>query len=136
MDSRLSIVVVFFFSYFFLLHDKKATKLVVLRRNFKVSKIDVARWSIDLVLPLRLFVYIGPIPKRGRKKRDMRDERKYLNDPVAPSANTVVPCPTVTSRSNLKDVKPLKVAQQHCPARPAPSAIGRDALAFYYKTVD
>ena len=81
MGSSLSIVVVIFFFHFFLLHDKKAAKLVVLRRNHKVSKIDLTRWSIDLVLPLRLFVYIGPYPK-GRKKRDMRDERKYLNDPA------------------------------------------------------
>ena len=82
MGSSLSIVVVIFCFHFFLLHDKKAAKLVVLRRNFKVSKIDLARWSIDLLLPLRLFVYIGRIPKRGRKERDMRDERKYLNDPA------------------------------------------------------
>ena len=41
MGSSLRIVVVFFF--FFLLHDKKAAKHVVLRRNFKVSKIDLAR---------------------------------------------------------------------------------------------
>ena len=66
MGSSLSIVVViffFFFFHFFLLHDEKAATLVVLRRNFKVSKIDLARWSIDLVLPLRLFVYIGPYSK-------------------------------------------------------------------------
>ena len=59
MGSSLSIVVViFFFSFFFLLHDEKAATLVVLRRNFKVSEIDLARWSIDLVLPLRLFIFI------------------------------------------------------------------------------
>ena len=76
MGSRLSIVVVIFFSSFFLLHDKKATKLVVLRRNLKVSKIDLARWSIDLVLPLRLFVYIGPYPKeREEEKRYERREK-------------------------------------------------------------
>ena len=79
MGSSLSIVVLFFIVFFYTI--KKAAKLVVLRRNFKVSKIDLARWSINLVLPLRLFVYSGPYPK-GRKKRDMRDERKYLNDPA------------------------------------------------------
>ena len=53
MGSSLSIVVViFFFFIFFLLHDEKAATLVVLRRNFKVSKIDLPRWTIDLVLPL------------------------------------------------------------------------------------
>ena len=66
----------FFFSFFFLLHDKKAAKLVVLRRNFKVSKIDLARWSIDLVLLLRLIVYIGPYPKeREEEKRYERREK-------------------------------------------------------------
>ena len=50
MGSSLSIFVVFFLFHFFLLHDKKAAKFVVLRRNFKVSKINVARWSIDLIL--------------------------------------------------------------------------------------
>ena len=49
---------------------------MVLRRNFKVSKIDLARWSIDLVLPLRLFVYIGPYPKeREEGKRYERREK-------------------------------------------------------------
>ena len=41
----------------------------MLRRNFKVLEIDFAGWSVDLVLPLRLFVYIGQspsLPKRGR----------------------------------------------------------------------
>ena len=37
---------------------KKAAKVVVLRQNFKVSETDLADWLIDLVLPLRLFVYI------------------------------------------------------------------------------
>ena len=75
MGSSLSIVVViFFFSFFFRLHDKKAAKLVVLR--FKVSKIDLARWSIDLVLHLRLLVYIGPYPKeREEGKRYERREK-------------------------------------------------------------
>ena len=82
MASSLSIVVVFFYSFCFFYTIKKAAKLVVLRRNFKVSKIYLARWSIDLVLPLRLFVYIGPYPKEREEKRDMRDERKYLNDPA------------------------------------------------------
>ena len=60
----------YFFFHFFRLHDNKAAKLVVLRQNFKASKIDLARWSIDLVLHLTLFVYIGPYPKRegGRKE--------------------------------------------------------------------
>ena len=75
MGSSLRIVVVIFFSFFFfffLLHDKKAAK----RRNFKVSNIDLARWSIDLVLPLRLFVYIGPYPKeREEEKRYERREK-------------------------------------------------------------
>ena len=75
----------------------------------------------------------GRIPKRGRKKRDMRDERKYLKDPSFTYSSS---CPTITSRPNLKDVKPLKVAQQHCPTRPAPSAIERDALAFYYVPIN
>ena len=76
MSSSLSIVVVIFFFHFFLLHDKKVTKLVVLRRNFKVSKIDLGRWSIDLVLPLRQFVYIGPYPKeREEEKRYERGEK-------------------------------------------------------------
>ena len=76
MGSSLSIVVVIFFFYFFLLHDKKAAKLVVLRRNFKVSNINLAHWSIDLVLPLRLFVYIGPYPKEGEEgKRYERREK-------------------------------------------------------------
>ena len=49
---------------------------MVIRRNFKVSKIDFARWSIDLVLPLRLFVYIGPYPKeREERKRYERREK-------------------------------------------------------------
>ena len=75
MGSSLSIVVVFFFFIFFLIHDKKAEKLVVHRRNFKVLKIDLARWSIVLVLPLRLFVYIGPYPKyREEEKRYERRE--------------------------------------------------------------
>ena len=63
MGSSLSIVVVIFFFHFFLVHDKKAAKLVVLRRIFKVSKTDLTRWPIDLVLHFRLFVYIGPCPK-------------------------------------------------------------------------
>ena len=73
----MSLYFFFFFSfYFFLLHDKKAAKPVVLRRNFKVSKIDLARWSIDLVLLLRLFVYIGPYPKeREEEKRYERREK-------------------------------------------------------------
>ena len=77
MGSSLSIVVViYFFFHFFLLRDEKAATLVVLRRNFKVSKIDLARWSIDLVLPLRLFVYIGPFPKERREgKRYERREK-------------------------------------------------------------
>ena len=54
----------------------------MLRRNFKVSKIDLARWSIDLVLPLDCLFISDRIPKRGSKKRDMRDESKYLNDPA------------------------------------------------------
>ena len=72
----------------------------MLRRNFKVSKIDLARWSIDLVLPLTLFVYIGPYPKEREEER--RYERREKTIPLAPSSNTVVPCPTVTSRPNLK----------------------------------
>ena len=75
MGSSLSIVgMIFFFFIFCLLHNKKAAKLVVLRRNFKVSKIDLARWSIDLVLHLRLFVYIGPYPKE--KEEEKRYERR------------------------------------------------------------
>ena len=73
MGSSLRIVVVIFFS-FFRLYDKKAEKLVVLRRNFKVSKIDLARWSIGFVLHLRLFVYIGPYPKE--KEEEKRYERR------------------------------------------------------------
>ena len=46
MRSSLSIIVVIFF---FLLHNKKAEKFVVLRRNFKVSEINLAGWSVDLV---------------------------------------------------------------------------------------
>ena len=76
MGSSLSIVVVIFFFFFFLLHDEKAATLVVLRRNFKVSKTDLAHWSIDLVLPLRQFVYIGPYPKeREEGKRYERREK-------------------------------------------------------------
>ena len=78
MGSSLSIVVVIFFFHFFLLHDKKAAKLVVLRRNFKVSKIDLARWSIDLLLPLRLFVYIGPYPKK-REEGERYDRREKIS---------------------------------------------------------
>ena len=60
----------FSFFHFFLLHDKKAAKLVVLRRNFKVSKIDLAPWSIDFVLPLRLFFLYRAVSQRegGRKE--------------------------------------------------------------------
>ena len=67
MGSSLSIVVVIFFLFFIFL---KAAKLVVLRRNFKVSKIDLARWSVDLVLPLRLFVLYRAVSQRegGRKE--------------------------------------------------------------------
>ena len=54
----------------------------MLRRNFKVVKIDLARWSIGLVLHLRLLFILGCIPKRRRKKRDTRDERKYPIDPA------------------------------------------------------
>ena len=78
MGSSLSIVVVIFCFHFFLLHDKKAAKLVVLRRNFKVSKIDLARWSIDLLLPLRLFVYIGPYPKK-REKGERYERREKIS---------------------------------------------------------
>ena len=81
MGSSLSIIVVFFFS-FFLIHNKKVTKLVVFRRNFKVSEIDLAGWSVDLVLPLRLFVYIWPSPKERGKDKGMIGQRKYLNDPT------------------------------------------------------
>ena len=71
MGSSLSIVVLIFF-----LHDKRAAKRVVLRRNFKVSKIALARWSIYLLLPLGLFVYIGPYPKeREEEKRYERREK-------------------------------------------------------------
>ena len=42
--------------------------------RFKVSKIDLARWSIDLVLHLRLFVYIGQYPKE--KEEEKRNERR------------------------------------------------------------
>ena len=55
---------IFLFSFFFLLHDKKATKLVVLRRNLKVF----------VVLPLRLFVYIRSHPKE--REEEMRYERR------------------------------------------------------------
>ena len=73
---RIVVVILFFFFHIFLLHDEKAATLVVVRRNFKVSKIDLARWSIDLVLPLRLFVYIGPYPKeRWEGKRYDRREK-------------------------------------------------------------
>ena len=55
----------------------------MLRRNFKVLENGFAGWSVDLVLPLRLFVNIGPSPKeRGGKQRDMIGKRKYLNDPT------------------------------------------------------
>ena len=48
----------------------------MLRRNFKVSKIDLAPLSIDLVLPLSMFVYIGPYPKeREEEKRYERREK-------------------------------------------------------------
>ena len=48
----------------------------MLRRNFKVLEIDFAGWSVDLVLPLRLFVNIGPSPKeRGEEKRYDRQEK-------------------------------------------------------------
>ena len=71
MGSSLNIIVVIFF----LPHDKKAAKLVVLRRNFKVSETDLSGWSVDLPLPLRLFVYIGPSPKdREKEKRYDRQE--------------------------------------------------------------
>ena len=63
----------------------------MLRRNFKVSKIDLARWSIDLVLPLRLFVYIGPYPKE--REEGKRYERRKKKIPLAACANTVVPVP-------------------------------------------
>ena len=84
MGSSLNTVVEFFFFFFifFLLHDKKAAKLVVLRRNFKVSKTDLTRWSIDLVLPLRLFVYIGPYPKESEEEKRYERREKYLNDPA------------------------------------------------------
>ena len=76
MGSSLSVVVVIFFFIFFFHTIKEATKLVVLRRNFKVLKINLARWSMDLVLPLRLFVYIGPYPKeREEGKRYERHEK-------------------------------------------------------------
>ena len=81
MGSSLNIIVVIFFSFFFLPHDKKAAKLVVLRRNFKVSEADLSGLSVDLALPLRLFIS-GRLQKTGRKKRDMIDKRKYLKDPT------------------------------------------------------
>ena len=82
MGSSLSIVVVIiFFFHFFLLHGEKAATLVVLRRNFKVSKIDLARWSIDLVLPLRLFVYIGPYPKEREEGKSYERREKISKRP-------------------------------------------------------
>ena len=77
MGSSLSIVVViFFFSFLFFYTMKRRQHLSCSDEIFKVSKIDLARWSIDLVLPLRLFVYIGPYPKEMEEgKRYERPEK-------------------------------------------------------------
>ena len=45
----------------------------MLRRNFEVLETDLSGWSVDLVLPLRLLVYIGQSPKEregGGKRYD------------------------------------------------------------------
>ena len=77
MGSSRSIIVVIFFSFIFFFYTiKRRQNLSCSRRNFKVSKIDLAPWSIDLVLPLRLFVYIRPYPKeREEEKRYERREK-------------------------------------------------------------
>ena len=57
-------------------------------------------WLIDMGLTAlfnSISVYIGPSPReRGRKKRELIDERKMFKQPQsAPTASTVGPCPTI-----------------------------------------
>ena len=55
--------------HFFLLHDKKAAKHVVLRRNFKVSKIDLARcFTFETVCLYRVV--------SQKREEEMRYERR------------------------------------------------------------
>ena len=63
------------------------------QRNYRLNTI----WLVGRFgLKGSISVYIGGLPDRGRKKRKMIDERKYVQiTPHAPSASAVCPCPTI-----------------------------------------
>ena len=65
----------------------------------------------------------GRLPKKGRKKREMIDERKNVQTtPPAPTATVVGPCPTLIQTSRTP--RHWKFIQHHRTTRPHPSSKG------------
>ena len=70
--------------------------------------------------PLRVFQSISDgLPKKGRRKREMTDERKNVQTtPPAPTASVVGPCPTWIQVSRTP--RHWKFTQHHHTTRPSP----------------
>ena len=65
----------------------------------KVANSVLVGWLIVMSLTAFSAVFqfvLGCIPERGRKEREMTDERKMSKQPPpTPVASTVTPCPTI-----------------------------------------